>query len=305
MGAIVTSSSSDARNSSRLAEERAARARSARWAYISPRRRSSSVTRARSKAQTCARKSGISAARAGSSERQHLGSAGLHFLHLLGIVVHQDEGVEAEFQFFGERREVAGLGIPVDALRHEIRRGERHFRMRAEGGGHILFVVLAAQGEQHALAAALRHELLERAARRIEHDALGTVLAADAGPQGVVAIERDDFEWRRGDGVNLARQRGGQGHEIERRVGYASQFVAVRIVDFGHGVEGGDLGGGEQVDGGQVRDAAAHLVVQLDGAGTQDDDQRDRHARGGGAHGIDEFGGLSGGPIVEADQRPR
>ncbi len=94
---------------------------------------------------------------------------------------------------------------------------------------------------------------------RIEHDAFGAILAADAGPQGVVAIERDGFEGRRDDGVDFARQGGGEGHEIERRVGYAAQFVAVRIVDFGHRVEGGDLCGGEEVDGGQAGDAARGL----------------------------------------------
>ena len=73
-GAILTSSSSDARNSSRLADERAARARSARCEYISPRRRSSSVTRARSKAHTWARKPGISSARAGNSSASTCGA---------------------------------------------------------------------------------------------------------------------------------------------------------------------------------------------------------------------------------------
>ena len=48
----------------------------------------------------------------GQQQGQHLGSAGLRFLDFLGIVVHQDEGVEAEFQFFGERGEVGGLGDP-------------------------------------------------------------------------------------------------------------------------------------------------------------------------------------------------
>ena len=140
---------------------------------------------------------------------------------------------------------------------------------------------------------------------RIEHHAFGAILAADARPQGVVAIERDGLELGRGDGVNLARHGSGQGHEIERRIGYASQFVAVRIVDFRHRIQGGDLGGSKQVDGGQVRDTAPDLVVQLDGAGTQNEDQRNRRTSGGGAYGIDEFSGLCGAPIVEADQRRR
>ena len=238
----------------------------------------------------------------GQQQREHLRSAGLHLPHLLGIVVHQDQGVEAQFQFLGERRQVAGLGIPIDALRHEIARRQRHFRMRAESSHHVLRIILAAQGKQHTGAAALRHQFLQCAARRVEHDALGTVLAADARPQGVVAIERDCLERGRGDGVDLPRQRRGQGHEIERRIRHASQFVGVWVVHLRHRVEGGDFGGGEQVDRGQSGDAAAHLLVQLDGAWTQHDDQRDTHASGRGAHGIHESGGLSGGPVVETDQ---
>jgi len=110
----------------------------------------------------------------------------LHLLHLLGIVVHQDEGFEAEIQLFGEGGEVAGFGIPVDALGHEIAGRERHLGMRAKGGGDILLVILAAQGEQHAFAAALDHELLERAARRVEDDALRGHPRRRCRPQGVV-----------------------------------------------------------------------------------------------------------------------
>ena len=135
--------------------------------------------------------------------------------------------------------------------------------MDAEGGGNILFIILTAQGEQHAFAPALRHELLKRAARRIEHHAFGTILAADAGPQGIVAIERDRFERRCNDGVDLACQGGGQGHEIQRRVGQASEFVAVRIEYIRHRVEGGDLGGGEHVDGGQSSHTATYHIVEL------------------------------------------
>ena len=71
----------------------------------------------------------------GQCERQRLGSAGLHFLDLLRTVVHQDESVQADFELAGERRQVAGLGVPVDALRREIREAQRHFRMGAEGCG--------------------------------------------------------------------------------------------------------------------------------------------------------------------------
>ena len=96
------------------------------------------------------------------------------------------------------------------------------------------------------------HELLQRAARRIERHALRPVLAADAGPQGVVAIERDHFVRRRGHGVDLAGDGGGQGHEVKRGVGQVAQFVGVRVVDLGHGIERLHLGRREGVDGGQT-----------------------------------------------------
>src|SRR4029077_14988024 len=59
----------------------------------------------------------------------------------------------------------------------------------------------------------------------------------------------------------------------------------------------------EQVDGGQIRDATPHLVVQLNCAGTEDDDQGYRSTGSGSAYGIDELGGLGGAPIVKADER--
>ena len=86
------------------------------------------------------------------------------------------------------------------------------------------------------------------------------------------------------------------------RVGQVAQFVAVRIVHVRHRVEGGDFGGGEQIDRGQSGHAAAHHIVELEGAGTQDDNQRHGHTPGCAAHGIDKFDGLSGRPVVEADQ---
>ncbi len=143
--------------------------------------------------------------------------------------------------------------------------------MGAEGSGHIVFVVLAAQGEQDAFAPARRHEFLKFPAGRIEHHAFRAILAADAGPQGVVTIEGDGLELGSGDRVNPARHGGSEGHEIERCVRHASQLVAVGIEDFRHRIEGGDLAGGEQVNGGQAGDAAPDLVIQLDRAGTQND----------------------------------
>ncbi len=76
----------------------------------------------------------------------------------------------------------------------------------------------------------------------------------------------------------------------------------MRVVHVGHGVEGGNLSGGQQIDRRQAAHPAAHHVVELQVAGTQDDNERDRSTPGSRADGIHKFAGLSAGPVVEANQ---
>ena len=132
--------------------------------------------------------------RVGQRERERLGRAGLRLRHFLGVVVHQNDAVEPKIKFVGERGQVRAFGLPIDALRREILQRSGISGMRLKRSRDVLFVVLAAEREQHALVPARAHELLQGAARRIEHHALGPILAADAGPQRVVAIERDHLE---------------------------------------------------------------------------------------------------------------
>ena len=161
-------------------------------------------------------------------------------------------------QFLGERGQVGALGLPVDAAGREILEPQRHLRMGAEGLEDVLFVVLAAERQQHAGAAAAGHELLQRAPRRIHHHALRPVFAADAAPEGVVAIEGDHFKGGAADGVDFARDGGGQGHEVTRGVyGRWPEFVGVRVVDLRDGVKRLHLGRREGVDGGQIGQPAA------------------------------------------------
>src|SRR5205085_1678740 len=108
-----------------------------------------------------------------------------------------------------------------------------------------------------ALGAALRHELLQGAAGRVDRDALRAVLAADAGPQGLVAIERDDLVGRGADSVNTARDGGGERDEIFGRVGQVAELVGMRVVDGFDGVERVDRGGRNYVDRGKVGHAFA------------------------------------------------
>ncbi len=85
---------------------------------------------------------------------------------------------------------------------------------------------------------------------------------------------------------------GGEGDEVERGVGDVAEFVAVGVVDFVDGVECGDLGVGKQEDGGEGGEGAEDFGVDGGGAGAQDDDEGNVKARGGGADGVEELGGL-------------
>ena len=80
------------------------------------------------------------------------------------------------------------------------------------------------------------HELLQRAARGVRLDALRAVFAADAAPEGFVAVERDHFIRRAAERVHLARDGRGQRGEEFRRVGDVPEFVGVRVMLRRHGV---------------------------------------------------------------------
>ena len=67
--------------------------------------------------------------------------------------------------------------------------------------------------------------------------------------------------------VHLARDGGGEGHEVLGRVGHVAEFVAVRIVDLRDRVERGHLAGGDDV--GQAADGRRRGAV-LSGADHDD-----------------------------------
>ena len=70
-----------------------------------------------------------------------------------------------------------------------------HIGSLVEHVQHILFVVLAAQTEQHAGIHLIDHELLQRAVGCGHFDPKRAVLAAYAFPERVVAVQHDHLEW--------------------------------------------------------------------------------------------------------------
>ena len=98
---------------------------------------------------------------------------------------------------------------------------------------------------------------------------------------------------RRGDGVDLARDGGGQRDEVDRRVGHVAQFVGVRVVDIGDRVQPAISAAVIRWTEGRPANPRRIAIVEIGGAGAEHDDQGER-ARPAGrlAHGIDELAGL-------------
>ena len=196
--------------------------------------------------------------------------------------------------------QIAGLGIPVHSLRHKITGRKRHVRMSANvaATSSSLFLLHIASSSPSRRRSAMRRW---SAARRIENDSFGRprrrFQPRVSSQSGAVTLNCGATMRR------SARAARWQGHEIERRIGHTSGFVAMRIVHFGHGVQGGDLRSGQQVDGGQVRDTAWTDIFQWNGGWTEDEDQRDScDARPRCARASRNSDVSSIGPVVEANQ---
>ena len=195
-------------------------------------------------------------------KRQYPRRLGLRFGTLLGIIVHQNKAVDPQSQVGRQGAQVRALAVPVDTARREILHSQRHFRVSAKGLHDVLFVVLAAQGQQHPLAPAVRHELLQGSARRVEHYAVRAVFPANARPERFVAVERRDLIRRRDDGVDLARDGRGQRHEKHRRVRQMPQLLAVRVVRRVHRIKRLQVRGPDRVDAGQAGERLAQYPLR-------------------------------------------
>jgi hypothetical protein len=145
------------------------------------------------------------------------------------------------------------------------------------------------------------HEVLQRLAGRVHYDALRPILAADAAPQCIVAIERDDLEGRRAQRVNLAGQHRAERREIGGRIGDMAQLIAERIVPLGDGIQAVDFSRAHQVDGTQAIQAGRHkglhalLELSIKHGRRRAEANHERRGKrfGGGAQAFDEMADIS------------
>src|SRR5215471_18561758 len=91
-----------------------------------------------------------------------------------------------------------------------------HFRPLFKYQPNVFLIVLAAKTEQLALLLLCEHEFLKCQSVRFETNALGPILAADARPKGMIAIQNDYFAWRTAQSMEFARNAGGQRAEKDR-----------------------------------------------------------------------------------------
>ena len=149
------------------------------------------------------------------------GEPGADLLDLEGVVVEEDEAVEAEVQRRGEVADVLALLGPVAAIGHEIVEAQRH-RALLEDRAEILLVVLRHGAEQDAEALQAQELALELRVDdprivAVDLQVLHPVLADDAAPEGVVGVDHHHLAARpqpRRDGVGVAldqRVHGGRG----------------------------------------------------------------------------------------------
>ncbi len=186
----------------------------------------------------------------GKRKSEDFGTAGLHLGALLGVVVDEHETVQTKLQLLGECREIGRFRRPIDAMGDTVLQPQGHIRMAAEGLQDVFFVVLAAQTKEHAGVVLGHHELLEGAAR---DDFFRSVLAADALPEGVVAVERNDLVGHQPQGVDLAGEQAAESGEVLGRIGDVAEHVSVGVVRLAHRIESVELGRRDEVD---VRQAA-------------------------------------------------
>ncbi len=154
-----------------------------------------------------------------------------------GVVVYEDEAVQPEPEFLGQRHYICRFRLPVDAPRNKMLHPQRELGMGAEGFYYIFVVVFATQAEQHARLMLRQHEFLQCAPRRIEHDTLGAVFAAHALPERLIAIQYNHLVGRHPKRLDLPGGQRSERGEEGRFVRDMPQHVAIGVVVVRHRVE--------------------------------------------------------------------
>jgi hypothetical protein len=150
---------------------------------------------------------------------------------------------------------------------------------------------------------------VQSAAGRIEHYAFRAVLAADALPEGVVAIEGDHLEGRADEGACAPDQRGGEGAVEGLGIGDPAEAVAFGVVFLLDGVERVDFGCQEEVHAGcvaePIEEGRGEALLELPGKGggrrAEAEDERRGEPGWGGAQFVGEV--LDVGPELGAGAR--
>ena len=108
--------------------------------------------------------------------------------------------VEADIQFLRDGADIVGLVRPVSDEASDVSALQHHVWMFLERFERVGFVVLGANGQDHAATAEFADVLLERGvglterAALAEGDAFQPVIADHAAPDGVVEIKHETFE---------------------------------------------------------------------------------------------------------------
>ena len=201
------------------------------------------------------------------------GARALHVAHLDRVVVDEDNRLQLGEPELGRRRgDVGALGLPVLLVQHEVVVRERPLGVRREGRADVRRHVLAA-GDEHQ--AALLAALERRLQRQVGDERLGAVLAHDAAPERVVAVDARHLE-------RAARHVRHEAHreDAERAV----QPVAVRNRRelLGARVKLGRPGGGGQVgDDHLAQPRAVHAPRRRRRLTLRADDDAERRLRRG------------------------
>jgi len=150
---------------------------------------------------------------AGGLDAQHLGQGLRYQADLEVAIVDEDHRIEPDVDLVCELAQPGRLVGPADACGREMVAPQHLMRVALEHLEHVGLVVLARDREDDPAVMQIEHGLLKAhvgAAGEVgaERDAVGAVLADDAAPQCVVAVEdqalatgREPSRQRAGDGI--------------------------------------------------------------------------------------------------------
>ena len=112
------------------------------------------------------------------------------------IVVEKYKTIQGKPKFLRQRDQVLRLRLPIDSPGHEIPFLQQHFAARIENLQHFLFIVLAAERDQHAAALLCENAFLKNFSEGFETYPCTAILTDNTAPQSIIAIEHDDLTLR-------------------------------------------------------------------------------------------------------------